>query len=142
MTAREVFERYSAALDRADLPAMAALVHDAFKLEGAGLDGIGKREFLAAMKAQLDAFSDYSENATDIVEDSDIVRFVAHVTGTHTGTFALPGIAPVAPTGRAITLPPEPAWVRVADGKLIVYLVSKVAGGGIAGILAQIAAPR
>jgi hypothetical protein len=142
MTAREVFERYSAALDRADLPAMAALVHDAFKLEGAGLDGIGKREFLAAMKAQLDAFSDYSENATDIVEDSDIVRFVAHVTGTHTGTFALPGMAPIPPTGRAIALPPEPAWVRVADGKLIVYHVSKVAGGGIAGILAQIAAPR
>jgi hypothetical protein len=40
MTAREVFERYSAALDRADLPAMTALIHEAFWLEGAGLDGI------------------------------------------------------------------------------------------------------
>jgi hypothetical protein len=32
---------------------MAALVHDAFRLECAGLDGIGKQAFLAAMKAQL-----------------------------------------------------------------------------------------
>ena len=142
MTAREVFERYSAALDRADLPAMAALVHEAFRLEGAGLDGIGRTEFLAAMKAQLDAFSGYSENPTDIVADGDTVRFVAHVTGTHTGTLALPGMAPIQPTGRAIALPPEPASVRVRDGKLVAYQVSKVAGGGIDGIIAQIGGRR
>ena len=48
----DVFARYSEALDRADLMAMAALVHDAFRLEGAGFDGIGNHAFLAAMKAR------------------------------------------------------------------------------------------
>jgi hypothetical protein len=138
MNARDVFERYSEALGRADLAAMAALVHDAFRLEGAGLDGIGKSEFLAAMKAQLDAFTGYSENPTDIREQGDVVHFVAHVTGTHSGTLALPGMDPIPPTGRAIALPPEPAWVRISDGKLIVYHVTKVAGGGIEGIIQQI----
>ncbi len=142
MTAREVFERYSTALDRADLAAMAALVHDDFRLEGAGLDGIGKTQFLAAMKAQLDAFTGYSENPTDLAEDGDTVRFTAHVTGTHTGTLALPGMAPIAPTGRKIALPPEPASVRVRDGKLVAYRVTAVPGGGIDGILAQIGARR
>jgi hypothetical protein len=41
---------------------MAALICDNFRLEGRGLDGIGKLEFLSAMKAQLEAFPDYSEN--------------------------------------------------------------------------------
>ena len=85
MEPKEIFELYTAALDRSDLKAMAALIHDNFRLEGAGLDGIGKPEFLGAMKAQLEAFPDYSENPTDMTEDGDVVRFVAHVRGAHVG---------------------------------------------------------
>jgi hypothetical protein len=39
MNAKEVFARYSEALDRGDLATMTALVADDFKLDGAGLDG-------------------------------------------------------------------------------------------------------
>lgn len=138
MRPKEVFQRYTAALDRGDLEAMAALVHDEFRLEGAGLDGIGKPEFLAAMKAQLDAFPDYSEDPTDLTEEGDVVRFLAHVRGTQRGTLALPGMAPIVPTGRRIRLSPEPAWVKVADDKLLIYHVQAVPGGGIQGILTQL----
>ena len=141
MTARETFLTYSQALDRGDFAAMTSLVDDDFRLEGAGLDGIGKSEFLAAMKAQMEAFPDYSENPTDVEERGDRVYFVAHVTGTQRGTLALPGMMPVAATGRTIHLPPEPAWVQLRDGKLLVYHVETVAGGGIEGILAQLKAP-
>jgi hypothetical protein len=44
----------------------------------------------------------------------------------------------MAPTGRSIRLPPEPAWVEVRDGKLLVYHVEAVAGGGVDGILIQL----
>ena len=91
MAPKEVFKLYTAALDRGDLDAMAALIHDNFRLEGAGLDGIGKPEFLGAMKAQLDAFPDYSENPTDMTEDGDVVRFVAHVRGTQRGKLGSAG---------------------------------------------------
>jgi predicted ester cyclase len=138
MKPKEVFDLYSAALDRGDLAAMAALIHDNFRLEGAGLDGIGKREFMAAMKAQLEAFPDYSENPTDVKEDGDVVRFIAHVRGTQRGTLALPGMAPIAPTGKQIKLPPEPAWVKVSDDRLLLYHVEAVPGGGIRGILSQL----
>jgi len=129
MAPKEVFRLYTGALDRGHLEAMAALIHDSFRLEGAGLDGIGKPEFLGAMKAQLDAFPDYSENPTDIAEDGDVVRFVAHVRGTQRGTFALPGMSPIAPTGKQIKLPPEPAWVKVTDDRLLLYHVEAVPGG-------------
>lgn len=51
-----MFRQYTKALDQGDIDGMAALVSDDFRLEGAGLDGIGKHGFMAAMKAQLDAF--------------------------------------------------------------------------------------
>ncbi len=139
MSPLQVFLRYTAAIDRGDFKAVAAFIHDDFRLEGAGLDGIGKTAFIAAMKAQLDAFPDYSENPTDIREEGDVVHFVAHVRGTQKGALALPGMKPVAPTNRRIQLPPEPAWVRIRDDKLLVYHVEKVAGGGIDGILGQLA---
>jgi len=117
---------------------MSSLLDEDFRLEGAVLDSVGKADFLGAMKAQMTAFPDYSENPTEIEERDDRVYFVAHVTGTQLGTLALPGIDPVEATGRSIRLPPEPAWVQVKDGKLLVYHVDAVAGGGIAGILEQL----
>jgi hypothetical protein len=140
MDPKAVFQLYTAALDRGDFKTVAAFVHDDFRLEGAGLDGIGRKEFIAAMKAQMDAFPDYSENPTDFREEGDVVHFVAHVTGTQKGALVLPGMKPVAPTNRRIRLPPEPAWILMRDDKLLVYHVEKVAGGGIGGILGQLGA--
>ena len=138
MKPAEVFRRFTEALDRGDIVGLASLVDEAFRLEGAGLDGVGKREFVAAMKAQIDAFPDYSENPTDIRELGARVHFVAHVTGTQRGVLALPGAAPVAPTGRVIRLPPEPAWVEVRENRIAVYHVEEVPGGGVRGILSQL----
>jgi hypothetical protein len=38
----------------------------------------------------------------------------------------------------SINTPLEPAWVEVRDGKLLVYHVDVVAGGGVNGILMQL----
>lgn len=94
------------------------------------------------MKAQLDAFPDYSENPTDLREEGNAVRFVAHVRGTQWGPLTLPAMEPIPPSGRSIQLPPEPAWVRILDGRLLVYHVQEVPGGGIRGILSQLGVPR
>jgi hypothetical protein len=138
MTAQEIFRQYTDAIDRGDIAAAAALVDDDFRLEGAGLDGVRKPEFIAAMKAQLDAFPDYSENPTNIEEREDTVHFVAHVTGTQRHALVFPGMSPVPPSGRRIQLPPEPAWVRVKDNKLMLYHVQAVPGGGVQGIIEQL----
>ncbi len=137
MRAGEIFAQYTAALERGDVEAMSGFLHEEFRLEGVGL--VGKREFLSVMKAQLDAFPDYSENPTDLEEvGDDVVQFVAHVTGTQSGTLALPGLPPIPPTGRTVRLPRVPAWVHVVDGKILIYHVAPVPGGGIKGILTQL----
>jgi hypothetical protein len=57
---------------------------------------------------------------------------------TQRGPLALPGMAPIPPTGRQVRLPPEPAWVKVDDGRLLVYHVEGVPGGGVRGILSSL----
>ena len=140
MDAREVFRQFTAAVDANDIAAMAALVHDDFRIEGAGVSGIGKGEFIAVMKAQLDAIPDYSENPIDISqnESGDVVHFVAHVSGTQDHPLIFPGQKPIPATGRHFQLPPEPAWIKVKDGKLLVYHVEAVPGGGVEGIIGQL----
>ena len=47
-------------------------------------------------------------------------------------------MASIAPTGKEIKLPPEPAWVKVSEDRLLLYHVEAVPGGGIQGILNQL----
>ena len=139
MRAGEIFAQYTAALERGDLEAMAEFPHDDFRLEGAGHDDVGKSEFLAGLKARIDAFPDYKENPTDVEEiGDDVVQFVANVTGTHRGTLVLKGLPPIPATGRTVRLPREPAWVHVLDSRMLVYHVAPVPGGGIKGMLTQL----
>jgi hypothetical protein len=137
MRAGEILAQYTAALERGDLAALAGLLHEEFRLEGAGF--AGKREFLSTMKALFEAFPDYSENPTDIEEvGDDVVQFVAHITGTQRGVLLLPGAPPIPATGRIVRLPREPAWIHVLDDKMLIYHVAPVPGGGIKGILTQL----
>lgn len=58
MGAKAVFQQFAEAVVRNNIDTVASLVHDDFRIQGAGVSGIGKSEFIAVMKAQLDAFPD------------------------------------------------------------------------------------
>ena len=53
---------------------MAALIHDDFRLEGAGLDGVSKAEFLGAMKAQMNAFTAFFMLAIDLALQGEAIH--------------------------------------------------------------------
>jgi hypothetical protein len=58
--------------------------------------------------------------------------------GTHTGTWAMPGMDPVAPTRKHVQIPPQYFFYRVADNKLVFIFPEPIVGGAPRGILEQI----
>jgi len=60
--------------------------------------------------------------------------------GTHTGVWAMPGMEPIAPTGKTVRIPEQYFYYRVADDKLTIIFPEPISGGAPRGILEQIGA--
>ena len=58
--------------------------------------------------------------------------------GTHTGTWSMPGMDPIPPTGRTVRIPEHYFYYRVANGKLTIIFPEPFVGGAPRGILEQI----
>jgi predicted ester cyclase len=86
----------------------------------------------------LAAFSDFKFNETLVEEGADMVICTQHITGTHTGTLALPGLPPVPATGKKVAMPEEKQVFTFRDGKFARAHSDPVPGGGVMGILAQL----
>ena len=61
--------------------------------------------------------------------------------GTHAGVFAMPGLDPIAPTGRKVQIPEHYFFYRVAGERIVMIRPEVVAGGAPRGILEQIGVP-
>ena len=61
--------------------------------------------------------------------------------GTHTGTFALPGLAPVPATGREVKIAEHYFFYRVRGNRIVEIRPEPVPGGAPRGILEQIGVP-
>ena len=111
--------RYAAALPAHDVDAVAATVSDdlAFVSQGRTLD---KPAFLSMLRALYAAFPDWSYEIHAIYElgpGEFSIRWEQG--GTHTGTFELPGLDPILPTGRSVAIPPQEFFYRLGPGGLI-----------------------
>lgn len=60
--------------------------------------------------------------------------------GTHTGTWAMLGMEPIAPTGRKVRIPEHYFYYRIANDKLTIIFPEPFQGGAPRGILEQIGA--
>jgi ketosteroid isomerase-like protein len=76
----------------------------------------GPAEFRAMAEAFTSAFSERRFEIVDAVERGNAIGVEIHVTGRHTGTFALPG-AEILPTGEVVAFS-EAAIIRVSDGRI------------------------
>ena len=121
-----------------DEQALVPLVADDFKLTGPVPQPLGKQEFISFMHAMLVALPDFAFNISSYEENGDTVIAKSHITGTHTGVLALPGLPPIPPTGKKISLPQEVQTYTLRDGKLHILTTDAAPGTGIPGLLAQL----
>jgi predicted ester cyclase len=129
------------AWEAADAQTLASLVADDFVLSGPVPQPLGKQEFLDLMHVMHTALPDFAFNISSFEEDGDTVIAKTHITGTHTGVLALPGMPPIPPTGKKVSLPEEVQTYKLQDGKLCKLSTNASPGAGIPGLLAQLGVP-
>ena len=97
-----------------------------------------KDQFLQMLRALYAGFPDwcYRHDPPELRGATVVVRWYQE--GTHTGTFAMPGIAPISATGRKVEIPAQSFVYTVRDERIIEIHPESVPGGAPGGILEQI----
>lgn len=132
-----VIRAYIAGLKSHDVEAIAETVSDdlAFVTPTKRLT---KGQFLDMLRALYAGFPDWHyEHAPPELRGATIaVKW--RQSGTHTGTFALPGIEPVPATLRKVQIPEHDFFYTVRGDKIVEIRPEAVPGGAPGGILEQI----
>jgi predicted ester cyclase len=140
MSAMDLVKDGLAATEAGDFNKLGSLVADDFVFAGPVPQPVGKQEFMGLQMALLKAMPDWKFNAKDMKENGDQVSMLLQVTGTQTGELQLPmpGMPPIPPTGKKVSLPFEPSTFTVKNGKLTRLDVQSSPEGGLMGILSQL----
>ncbi len=143
MDPKEVVLAFMAAWEEPDFDAMQTYLADDFKLTGVSPQPLDKRWMIADTKARWSAFPDWTYNFRVVGMQGNVVQGVSRVSGTHTGTLIppVPGMPPIPPTGKRVSLPEETCFVTVRNTQIVEYRVEKNAnyeGSGYTLILKQL----
>jgi predicted ester cyclase len=136
-----VLTSYIEGLKAHDVDRIAATVSDdlAFVTPSRTLD---KEQFLTMLRALYAGFPDWTYDHDEPENRGDAIAVRWRQGGTHTGTFAWPGLEPVPATGRAVKIPEHFFFYRVEGGLLVEIRPEPVPGGAPRGILEQIGVDR
>jgi predicted ester cyclase len=97
-----------------------------------------KNQFLQMLRALYGGFPDwhYDHDPSELCGDTVVVQW--RQSGTHTGTFVLPGIDPVLATGKRVQIPQQRFFYTVRGDKIVQIRPDAILGGAPGGILEQI----
>jgi predicted ester cyclase len=97
-----------------------------------------KDAFLQMLESLYAGFPDWHYDHDPPETMGEVIAIRWRQGGTHTGTFAYPGIDPVVPTNRKVEIPEHFFFYEITDDKISVIRPERVPGGAPAGILQQI----
>lgn len=140
MQGAAILEAAIQAVEAGDFDRARSLLADDFTFSGAVPEPIGPDAWLGIHRAFAAAMPDFSFNLSGVRESGAKVLAQLQLTGTQTHELALPipGVKPVPPTGKHVSLPAEDIAVTTAGDKITNLDVSPVEGGGVAGLLSQL----
>lgn len=142
MDALETVKTLITALQSGDMELAANTMTDDFTLQGLAEQTLDRNTFLAVQSALLAAMPDFSYNLASVHESGDRVLALTSITGTQLNELTLPptlGVPPIPASGLAVTLPQVRTGHLVKDGKVSRMQIEDLPGGGIDGLLQQIA---
>lgn len=121
-----------------DTATLSNLLSDDFQFIGATPQPMDKLGFFAFVQALHTAFADFTFHETSASENDDTAAIRHTISGTHTGTFNVPGLPPIPATGRKFTLPEGVSIFTFKDGKATQCLDQAAPDSGLPSILRQL----
>jgi predicted ester cyclase len=100
MGALDIANALNAAVNAQRWDEAATYLTDDFVFSGVTPQPAGKMEFIAGQQAWFAAAPDWHIALENLSESGDTVQGTSHITGTQTGTLALPGMPPLPATGK------------------------------------------
>jgi len=97
-----------------------------------------KDQFLEMLRALYTGFPDWHYEHAPPEPRGATIAIKWRQAGTHTGTFALPGLEPVPATLRSVQIPEHYFFYTVRGNKIVEIRPEAVRGGAPGGILEQI----
>ena len=121
-----------------DLAKAAQYLAEDFKFVGVGPEAFGKDQSLGVWATLRAALPDFNHNLRNLREAGSMVYATVEVTGTHTGTLAIPHGPTLPATGRRVQNPLERIAITTRNGKVTQWAVETVPGGGLSGLIGQL----
>ena len=125
-----------------DAATLSSLLADDFTFSGPVPQPLNKVEFIGFIQAVLAVYPNFAFNESSITRQGDQVSVTCHISGTHTGTLALPGLPSIPATGKKVTSPAEVQHFRISDGKITAVIAELAPGGVLPRLLAQLGVQR
>ena len=141
MNKSETVQALLNAIQNGDFKSAQGMLADEFQFSGPVPEVLNANAWLRMSVSLKVAFPDLDYHFKIIGEESDMVRFTAQLSGTHTDKFDLSsmmdmGVIPATHKPFATTL--QKNRMRVKEGKVIAWVVEPTSGAGLLAILQQL----
>jgi len=137
---RETVQALMDAVQKGDFENAKSMLADDFQFSGPIPEPINKEAWLAMSTNLKRAFPDLDYHFKVIGAQGDVVRSIAQLSGTHSGSFDLTGmnLGMIPATNKTFSTRPEKTKVTVKDGKITLWAVEPNDGAGLMEILKQL----
>ena len=140
MNQREIVQALLDSVQRGDFEKAKTLLSNDFQFSGPVPEPINRETWMGINKNLKKAFPnlDYHFHVDGV--DGDVIKISAELKGTHSGVLDLSpvGLGVIPATNKSFATPREHGKVTIKGDKVVSWVVDRIEGGGLMGILGQL----
>ncbi len=143
MNQREIVQALLDSVQRGDFEKAKSLLSNDYQFSGPVPEPINAETWLGINKSLKTAFPDLDYHFRVDGVEGDVTKISAELKGTHSGLLDLSplGLGATPATDKSFAIPREYGKVTCKGDKVISWVVDRIEGGGLMGILTQLGIP-
>ena len=140
MNQREIVQTLLDSVQRGDFQKAKSLLSNDYQFSGPVPEPINAETWMEINKSLKKAFPDLDYRFHVDSVDGDVAKISAELKGTHSGVLDLSpvGLGVTPATNKTFATPREHGKVTFKGDKVVSWIVDKIEGGGLMGILTQL----